>query len=214
MWADKLCPPHVLCPDVQKSVCGGPSVPAPVLLLTHVQVVVFGVEWSTFSRLSDAGVTARLRLLYVIFMVVASRRRWGPERVQLGEDRLPPPLLFNGDVCETSSNKLTISGELGVGGGVCVCAPFCTRADYEMTSSPSRLRLEAAALFASERSGLGHWFLMFWMHIFSYSLFWDQRRFFLIPRTIYPPPATLNCVQMTKKKKKKSKWCELLDGRR
>lgn len=48
---------------------------SPPAVLTRVQVVVFGVESSPFSRVSEAGVTARLWLLYVIFMAVASRRR-------------------------------------------------------------------------------------------------------------------------------------------
>lgn len=52
----------------------GPSVSL-LVVLTCVQAVVFGIESSTFSRASEAGVTARLWLLYVIFMAVASRRR-------------------------------------------------------------------------------------------------------------------------------------------
>lgn len=34
---------------------------------------------------------------------------------------MPPPLVFGGDVCETSSNKLSVSGEVG---GLCT---VCTR---------------------------------------------------------------------------------------
>lgn len=111
MWVDKLC--SLMLSALMFKVClWDPSV-SPPAVLTCVQVVVFGVESSPFSRVSEADVTARLWLLYVIFMAVASRRHWGPEHVQLGEDRLPPPLVFSGDVCETSSNKLPISGEVG-----------------------------------------------------------------------------------------------------
>lgn len=173
----------------------------------HVQVVVFGVEWSTFSRLSDAGVTARLWLLYVIFMAVASRRRWGPERVQLGEDRLPLPLLFNGDVCETSSNKLTISGELWVGGRR--VHSFALEQILRWQAAHPGLGLRPLPSLQVSTVGLATGFEVL-DESFQFKLVLDQRRFFLICRTIYPPPSTLNCVQMAKK----SKWCELLDGRR
>lgn len=172
----------------------------------HVQVVVFGVEWSTFSRLSDAGVTARLWLLYVIFMAVASRRRWGPERVQLGEDSLPPPLLFNGDVCETSSNKLTISGELGV--GVCVYS-FALEQILRWQAAHPGLGLRPLPSLHVSAVGLATGFDVLDGH-FQFKLVLDQWRFFNVRRAIYPPPSTLNCAQMAKK----SKWCELLDGRR
>lgn len=138
-WTDLCCcelinsVPSGSLPWCLKSVCG---VRVCHLLPFWRVYKVFGVESSTLSRVSEAGVTARLWLLYVIFMGVASSRCWGPECVQLGEDRLPPPLVFSGVVCETFSNKLPISGKVGD------CARFCTGPVFRMTSS--RLRLETS----------------------------------------------------------------------
>lgn len=91
-----------------------PSV-LPPAALAREQAVVFGFKSRMLSWDSEDAVTARLQLLYVIFMVLTLRRRWGPEHVQLGKDRPPLPLVLSRDVSESPSNKLPKSQE-----GVCV----------------------------------------------------------------------------------------------
>lgn len=69
MWFDEFCHLRITVslPATAESECAA----APVLI--HEQVVAFAVEWNTLSCYSEAGVTARLRLLYVIFMDLTSR---------------------------------------------------------------------------------------------------------------------------------------------
>lgn len=119
MWFDEFCHLRVTIKVYQQQ--WSPSVPPPVVLMRE-QVVAFTVELNMLSRGPEVGVTARLRLLYVIFMGPASRWRWGPELVHLGKDWPPLPLDFSGDLCESPSNKLPSSREVCVyfGGKGCV----------------------------------------------------------------------------------------------
>lgn len=68
MWFDGLC--HLRIPIKVYQQQWSPSV-SPPLVLMREQVVA--VEWNMLSRDSEAGVTARLRLLYIIFMALTSR---------------------------------------------------------------------------------------------------------------------------------------------
>lgn len=70
MWFDEFCHPRITIEVYQQQ--WSPSVSPPVVLMRE-QVVAFTVKLNMLSRDPEAGVTACLRLLYVIFMDPASR---------------------------------------------------------------------------------------------------------------------------------------------